>query len=100
MKILGWGPGMHVELLLGEGSTEKMSEVLMMLFPLASSRDMINSEPAASGRKLRPMPADKSMFCREITFAVELKGMITKDAGAPEGGEANPVKESSNGEHC
>ena len=94
------GPGIHVELLLGEGSTGKMWEVLMMLFPSTSFRDTMNCEPAANGTKLRPMPAVKLISCRGTTIAVELKGMIAKEAGAPEAGEANPVKESSNGEHC
>ena len=72
----------------------------MMLFPLASSRDAMNCEPAANGTKLRPMPAEKLISRRATTIAVELKGMIAKEAGAPEAGEANPVKESNNGEHC
>lgn len=76
-----------------------MSEMLMMLLPLASSRDAMNCEPAANG-KLRPIPAEKELFCRGTTIAVEFKGMIVNETGAPETVEVNPEKESSIGAHC
>lgn len=95
------GPGIHVELLLGEGRIGKMPELLMTLFPLASSRDMMNSEPAVNGKKLSSIPAEKLVSCRGITITtVELKGRIVKEAGVPETDEVEPEKESSNGAHC
>ena len=103
LKIVGeLDPEIHVELLLlsRELVTDKTSEVLIMLFPLASSKDTMNCEPAMNGTKSRGMPAEKLIFSRGITVTVELKGRNAKEAGAPEGDESNPVKESRNGEHC
>lgn len=94
------GPGIHVELLLGEGRVGKMPELLMMLFPLASSRDMMNSVPATNGKKLSAIPVEKLVSCRGITTTVELKGRIVKEAGIPETDEVDPEKEISNGAHC
>lgn len=77
-----------------------MSEMLITLLPPTSSRDTMNCEPAASGKKLRPIPLERVKFSRGMTVAVELKGRIVKEAGALETVEFNPEKESSMGAHC
>jgi hypothetical protein len=84
------GLGIHVEFWLGEGSTGRISETLMMLFPLASSRDRMNCEPAANDNGLRAIPLEKSGSCRGTTIVVALKGMIFREDGVPETGIVNP----------
>lgn len=103
MKNVGCrlGSGIHVELLLGEGSTVKIPELLIRLFPLASLRDTMNSEPATNGNGLRAIPLEKLVFCRGTAIVEELKGRMVKEAGARETGEVSSEKVSSNdGAHC
>lgn len=94
------GLGIHAVFSLGEGSTGKMSELLMMPFPLSSSRDTMNSEPAVNGNGLRVIPVERLGLLRGTTIAVALKGMIVKEDGVPETGEVNPEKDSCNVAHC
>lgn len=55
-----------------------MLEILMMLLPLALSRDTMDREPAANGKNLRPIQVEKLLLCQGIVIVVELKGRIVR----------------------
>jgi len=97
------GLGVETQELLSEGRMFMKSDTEPTPCPSASSKDAMNSVPAAKGRNVTAAPvlvvAFQEGFGIVMEMGVVLKGMTVKVRGSAAGG-LPPAKDMLNGPHC